>query len=169
MSKQPISNWEDRKQHLSFWWATVGGVGLLKPAPGTWGSFAALIAGYMLIDAGASAAMLLAAVALITVVSMRAIDDIEAKSGIHDAPEIVIDEVAGQWIALLPLLYFPSSYLAYGIAFVLFRIFDIIKPWPIGPLDRKVSGGFGVMIDDIVAGCFAALILYALLYFHLLQ
>ena len=165
MSKQPISNWKDRKKHLSFWWATVAGVGLLKPAPGTWGSLAALLLGYGLIEAGISAAWLVVVVILLTLASVRAIDTIEAKSGIHDAPEIVIDEVAGQWLALLPLFYFQPTLIGYGLAFLLFRLFDIWKPWPIGPLDKKVSGGFGVMIDDIVAGLIAAALLYAILSF----
>lgn len=168
MAKQPISNWSDRYKNISFWWSTFFGVGLFKPAPGTWGSLAALLLGYAMITAGLSLPSLLVITLLVTVVSIWAINDIEAKSGIHDAGEIVTDEVVGQWLALVPLYFFAPSLAAYGTAFVLFRLFDIWKPWPIGPLDTKVSGGFGVMVDDIVAGIFAAAVLALLLANNLL-
>lgn len=162
MAKQPINSWPDRKQHISFWWSTFFGVGLLKPAPGTWGSLAALFVGYLLISNGISLVALLVLTGIITAVSVWAINDIEKKSGIHDAGEIVIDEVAGQWLAFVPFYFFSADLMAYAIAFVLFRLFDIWKPWPIGPLDKHVSGGFGVMVDDLVAGGFAALVLWGL-------
>ena len=77
--------------------------------------------------------------------------------GFADSPAIVIDEVAGQWIALLLV---PADPVAYGMGFVLFRLFDVAKPWPIGLIDRHVKGGFGVMLDDVVAGGIAALVLW---------
>ena len=168
MPKRPINEWEDRQKHLSFWWSTFFGVGLIKPAPGTWGSLAALLAGYIFIVTGLPIWGLIALILVVTVFSVWAINDIEAKSGIHDAGEIVIDEVAGQWIALVPFYYFPNNILAYGLAFALFRLFDIWKPWPIGPLDKRVSGGFGVMVDDIVAGLFSALVMTLLFFFNLI-
>ncbi|MEX0299903.1 MAG: phosphatidylglycerophosphatase A [Kordiimonas sp.] len=168
MAKQPISNWPDRYKHLSFWWSTVFGVGLFKPAPGTWGSLAAVVLGYALIENGFSLIALLVLTTLITLISIWAINDIEAKSGIHDAGEIVIDEVAGQWIALVPFYFFTGHVATYLLSFALFRLFDIWKPWPIGPIDKHVSGGLGVMIDDIVAGVFAAMVLWFILYFDVL-
>jgi len=156
MAKQAISNWADRYKHISFWWATVGGSGLLRPAPGTWGSLVGLITGYLLIQNNISVEAFSLLIAIYSAVSSWMIDQIEKQSGIHDAPEIVADEVAGQWLALLPCFFWPTNFLAYSIAFAAFRLFDIWKPWPIGPLDKHVQGGFGVMIDDIIAGIFAA-------------
>lgn len=153
--KQPISNWDGRWASPAFWFATVGGAGLLKPAPGTWGSLVAALLGFSAIMGGISLPIFGIALILVTVLGTIAIDRIENASGIHDAPEIVIDEVAGQWIALLPLYYVGADIVLVVGAFLLFRFFDIVKPWPIGFLDAKVGGGFGVMLDDIVAGLFA--------------
>ena len=84
--------------------------------------------------------------------------------GLHDCPGIVFDEIAGFLVAAAPLL--PALGLSSGPlwawllgAFVLFRIFDVWKPWPIRQLDAKVHGGFGIMLDDLVAGAYAAIIL----------
>ncbi len=155
--KQSLDNWQDRKASPAYWIAVFFGSGLIRPAPGTWGSFAALITGYLLIAAGVSAFVFATAIFVVTIIGTLSIDAIERQTGVHDAPEIVIDEVAGMWLALLPCYYMDTSYALFIAAFVLFRVFDIIKPWPIGWLDRKVSGGFGVMVDDIVAGIFAIL------------
>jgi phosphatidylglycerophosphatase A len=73
--------------------------------------------------------------------------------GHADPGEIVIDEVAGQWLSLVPVAAEPAF---YPVAFVAFRIFDIAKVWPVNVLDRRLEGGFGVMADDIVAGIYAA-------------
>ena len=76
---------------------------------------------------------------------------------------MVIDELCGQWIALIPLAFFSptENWLAdYLMAFLLFRAFDIMKPWPIRWIDRYVQGGAGVMLDDVLAGIFSALVIY---------
>jgi phosphatidylglycerophosphatase A len=88
--------------------------------------------------------------------------------GVHDHGSIVWDEFAGFWITmgLVPLLNIPTDdwkWLFTG--FVLFRFFDMVKPWPIGWLDKRVHGGLGIMIDDIVAGIMAAVALYAVAHF----
>ena len=88
--------------------------------------------------------------------------------GVHDYGGIVFDEIVGYLIAAAPLLAFPQlSTLGFAaalmLAFALFRLFDILKPWPIRALDRNVHGGFGIMLDDAIAGVFAALPLWALL------
>lgn len=153
--KQSLDSWQDRWQSPAFWVAVFFGSGLIRPAPGTWGSLAALLAGYGMIAAGATLLFFIVAIVLVTLLGTLAINRIEASSGIHDAPEIVIDEVAGMWIAMVPYYFLPASPYPFVVAFILFRIFDILKPWPIGWLDQKVGGGFGVMIDDIVAGVFA--------------
>jgi phosphatidylglycerophosphatase A len=80
--------------------------------------------------------------------------------GIEDPAEIVIDEVAGQWLVLVAA---PPSPLAYSLAFLLFRIFDIWKPWPVRWAERRVKGGLGIMLDDILAAVYAALLLLVLL------
>ena len=72
--------------------------------------------------------------------------------GVHDHPGIVWDEFVGYW---LTMLFAPSGWIWLVIGFVLFRVFDILKPWPIGWADRRVSGGMGIMLDDILAGIYA--------------
>ena len=153
--KGTLSSWDARRQSPAYWLAVLFGAGLLRPGPGTWGSLAALVAGYGLIATGLNMVDFIAAIIAVTLVGTVVIDRIETNSGVHDAPEIVIDEVAGQWVALLPIYLLPADPILFVAAFVLFRIFDILKPWPIGWLDRRISGGFGVMVDDIVAGIFA--------------
>lgn len=157
MAKQTLSNWSERFKKPAYWWSVGFGSGLIKPAPGTWGSLAGLFIGWLLLQLPFAAISLLLATTITTLVSVFAINQIERKTGIHDAPEIVIDEFAGQWIALLPLALTEFSFIDLASAFILFRFYDIIKPWPIGWLDKRVSGGFGVMIDDLVAGLFAAI------------
>jgi phosphatidylglycerophosphatase A len=76
-----------------------------------------------------------------------------------DPSEVVIDEVAGQ---LLALALVPPDWLSYALGFLFFRVFDILKPGPIGWADRKIKGGLGVMLDDVIAGVLAGLLLYAL-------
>ena len=83
-------------------------------------------------------------------------------SGQADPGAIVIDEVAGQWIALLPVA--TTVWWQWALGFALFRFFDIFKPWPVGWADRRVKGGFGVMIDDVIAGAYAGVILYGLMF-----
>ncbi len=78
------------------------------------------------------------------------------KNGVHDPGSIVIDEVAGQWLTLLAA---PLNPLAYVMGLIAFRVFDILKPWPIGWLDRHVRNGLGVMIDDVVAAIYAGALL----------
>lgn len=81
--------------------------------------------------------------------------------GVHDHPGIVWDEIAGY---LLTMLAAPTGWIWVLFGFVLFRLFDIWKPWPINWLDRRVAGGLGIMLDDLVAGVFAALVLQAVAY-----
>ncbi|MDQ6648205.1 MAG: phosphatidylglycerophosphatase A, partial [Pseudomonadota bacterium] len=90
--------------------------------------------------------------------------------GVADHRSVVWDEFIGQWIALIPLVGFtaPGVTGLHGwmllTGFVLFRIFDVWKPWPISWLDRRMKGGLGVMIDDVVAGIFAAIVLAVVMY-----
>lgn len=152
--KQRLDTWPDRHKAPAFWLAVFFGSGLLRPAPGTWGSFAALIIGIWMVQTF-DLSIFLTAIVIVSIAGTFAINSIEKQSGIHDAPEIVIDEVAGMWLAMIPFYFMEPTWWGFATAFLLFRLFDIIKPWPIGWLDKRVSGGFGVMIDDIVAGIFA--------------
>ncbi|MGS4943858.1 phosphatidylglycerophosphatase A family protein [Meridianimarinicoccus sp. RP-17] len=145
--------------------ATLGGVGLMRPAPGTWGSAAAIPLGYGLHVAGGFPLLVLATLAVIALGWWAAKAE-AAATGTHDAGEIVIDEAAGVWIALWPLSgglwhagadpwLFPWP--GWVGAFLLFRLFDIWKPGPIGWADRQ-QGAMGVMVDDVIAGVFAAIV-----------
>ena len=148
---------------MAYWWSVGFGSGLLRPAPGTWGSVLGLFLGYLMLLQTQAVWLLIGGAATVTGISILAIGHIERSAGVHDASEIVIDEIAGQWLAMLPLALLPHGWFELGVSFLLFRIFDIFKPWPIGPLDQKVSGGFGVMVDDLVAGVIAAAILSLLM------
>ncbi|MDX1796237.1 MAG: phosphatidylglycerophosphatase A, partial [Hydrogenovibrio sp.] len=80
--------------------------------------------------------------------------------GVHDHGGIVWDEFVGIWLVLLCLP--DQNWLYWALAFVLFRFFDIVKPWPIGWVDQKVDGGLGIMLDDIIAACYSIIIIWAL-------
>ncbi|QZA79077.1 phosphatidylglycerophosphatase A [Deefgea tanakiae] len=127
------------------------GSGLAKVAPGTWGTIAALPL-FALLQMGFSnltiALFCIPAFALgvwASEVTGRAL-------GVSDYGGIVIDEIVAMWLVLCVA---PASIAGWVLAFVLFRLFDVLKPWPIRWLDQYVKGGFGVMIDDILAAVFA--------------
>ncbi len=145
--------------------ATVGYVGLLRPAPGSWGSAAAIPMAWGLHYAGGFPLLAAATLAVFglgwwaTAAATRGREN-------HDPSEIVIDEVVGMWIALWPLSaglwhagvdpwVFP--YPGWALGFVLFRLFDIWKPGPVGWADRR-KDAFGVMLDDVIAGLLAGLV-----------
>lgn len=143
--------------------ATLFGIGHLKPAPGTWGSLAAVIAALVIhIIAGPFA--LIAALFALLIVSHKSVAAYVAKAGDKDPSEVVLDELLGQWIAVLPVSLgawhagAPATALYPGwiAAFVLFRLFDIWKPWLVGRADRKGTP-WGVIEDDLWAGLFAAI------------
>lgn len=152
----------------SRWIATWFGAGLLRPAPGTWGTLAALpvawglhlLGGFWLLAAATVAVFLLGW--WVTVIETRGLDD-------PDPSEIVIDEVAGMWLALWPVslgammqgVAITALWPGWVVAFVAFRAFDILKPGPVGWADR-LHTPLGVMLDDIIAGAFAALVVVVL-------
>ena len=136
--------------------ATWFGTGLTRWAPGTAASALALPAAWLLRTYTGELGLAVAALVLFAI-GVWAAAACERRAGVRDSPAIVVDEVVGQWIALLLV---PADPAAYGIGFVLFRLFDVVKPWPIGLIDRHVKGGFGVMLDDVVAGVFAAMVLW---------
>ncbi|HDP89263.1 MAG TPA: phosphatidylglycerophosphatase A [Thioalkalivibrio sp.] len=132
------------------WLAFGFGSGLLRPAPGTWGTLAAVPL-YLLLVQLPFWAYLVVVVASVAV-GVWLCGESARRLHVHDHPGIVWDEFAGFWITMLAA---PAGWVWIGIGFVLFRLFDAAKPWPIRWLDRRVPGGLGIMIDDVLAGIFA--------------
>lgn len=132
-------------------------VGKIRWAPGTWGTLATVPFVYALSLAGPMAYMGVTFVFIF--VGIFAADIYEKSLGEHDCSEIVIDEVVGLMIAMT---WLPMTWQSMVIGFLIFRFFDILKPFPINWLDRKIGGGLGVMIDDIAAGVITNIILQVL-------
>lgn len=136
---------------------TVGFSGLSPKAPGTVGSFVSLLLGILLLQYLHSSTLFLLAI-FITVIAVKQIDLYEKELGIHDSKEIVIDELAGMWVALSICGITSSNIVILSIlSFIFFRIFDIYKPSIIGKVDRNIKGGWGVMGDDLIAGVCAGI------------
>jgi phosphatidylglycerophosphatase A len=131
--------------------------GLSPIAPGTVGSFVALILGIVALEYISLTTMFLISL-LVSVIAVKEIDKYELEVKEHDSKEIVIDEFAGMWIALSIASVAAGDIIAASIAFITFRLFDIWKPSIIGKIDEKVEGGWGVMGDDMIAGFFAGLV-----------
>ncbi|SPH17787.1 Phosphatidylglycerophosphatase A [Defluviimonas aquaemixtae] len=142
--------------------ATFFGAGLLRPAPGTWGSLAALPAAWLIVKAAGPWGLVIATLVVFVFGWGATAVETHGKAD-HDPSEIVIDEVVGQWIALFPIVIGASRagadllalWPGWVAAFLLFRLFDIWKPWLVGWADRR-GDALGVMLDDVVAGVFAA-------------
>lgn len=141
--------------HPAFWLATWFGCGLLPKAPGTWGSLAAIPFAWGLANWGGTPALLTAAAAC-AFIGWWAASVYVRKSGRDDPQEVVIDEVAGQWLVLAAV---PPEPLPYLIGFMAFRLLDIWKPWPASWADQHLGGGLGVMADDILAALYGAFLL----------
>ncbi|WP_394129576.1 phosphatidylglycerophosphatase A [Shewanella maritima] len=136
------------------------GSGLAAKAPGTFGTVAAIPV--FLLLAQLSLPMYLLATFISIVIGIYICDKAAKDMQVHDHGAIVWDEVAGLLITLIAV---PAGWQWLLLGFVLFRFFDILKPWPIKWLDAKVHGGFGIMIDDVLAGIFALGCLQAIAYF----
>lgn len=139
------------------WLACGFGSGLTPVAQGTFGSLAALLPWLLLrqLPLPLYVATLLFGFA----VGVWACHEASRAIGVADHRSLVWDEFVGQWVALLPLLVVDAPWWMIIPGFVLFRVFDVWKPWPICWLDHRVKGGMGVMLDDVVAGVFAASVL----------
>lgn len=134
-------------------WCAFGfGAGLLPWAPGTWGSLLALVA-YALVPP-LPLAVQLGVLAVLALAGGMLVGVSARRLGVHDHPGIVLDEVLGMWLALA---FTPRSLAWWGTAFLLFRLADILKPWPIREIDHRLGGGAGIMLDDVLAAVFAAL------------
>lgn len=145
--------------------ATWFGAGRLKPASGTIGSLAAIPPGVAISYFLGSLGLAVAAMLLLWV-GTNAADAYGKKSGEKDDQAIVVDEVVGLWIAAIPAGINPTLWL---VAFVLFRIMDIYKPWPASYFDKRAGSGFDVMLDDVIAGLYAFLGVASIAYAVLMQ
>lgn len=137
------------------------GSGLIPFAPGTWGTVVAVPIALACSFLGLWG--YLAATLLVCVLGSYTAGYTSAKLKVHDHSSIVIDEVAGYMITMMGITMSLESLLA---GFLLFRLFDILKPWPIRLIDRKMQGGLGIMMDDILAGVFSLVILQWLQAYH---
>lgn len=130
------------------------GTGLARKAPGTWGTLAGLV--FVPLLQLISLPLALAVIAAASVFGVWLCGKVADDLGVHDHGGIVWDEIVGIWITLVLL---PAHWGWWLTGFVAFRFFDILKPWPIRALDRRLGGGLGIMLDDILAGVCAALVL----------
>jgi phosphatidylglycerophosphatase A len=127
--------------------ATAFGIGLLPGMPGSWASLAALPCAWLIRSAGGLAAVGIAAF-IAFALGWWASARVARASHAADPSYVVVDEVAAQWLVLLGA---PFDWRWYAVAFLLFRLFDIWKPFPVSWVDRHVKGGIGIMLDDVVA------------------
>lgn len=149
--------------HPAGWIASGFGSGFSPFASGTAGSAAALVPWLFLREL--PMAWLIGVIVVTFLIGVWASDIVIERLHISDPGVIVWDEFVGQWITLLPLLVWPANWVWIIVGFFLFRLFDVWKPWPCSWADRRVKGGFGVMLDDVLAGAYAAIVLALLLRF----
>lgn len=145
--------------------ATVCGIGRLGPGPGTWASAVAVLVWFVLgrwISGNLQTAVLASLIVLVVAVGIPAATLVARASGRKDPGFIVIDEVAGQWMALL---FAPLSWKTLLAAFILFRSFDIVKPPPVRQLE-SLPEGTGIVVDDVAAGAYALLVMQLVLHFR---
>ena len=155
---------------LGFWHpialiSTWFGAGLLRPASGTWGSLFALPAAWLICNYLGGITSLLVAIILFFALGLWASGTYALATNSNDPSSVVIDEVVGQWLALSFVPILTSNWHSWGwwlLAFVLFRVFDIIKPFPANWIEKHIPGGWGIMLDDLVAGVYAGLVSYGI-------
>lgn len=136
------------------------GSGLFPVAPGTAGTLAAIPLYLLLQDLPVSVYLAVVMVLLLGGILVCAYT--AERLGVHDHPAIVWDEVVGYLITMTAV---PAGWMWVVAGFILFRLFDILKPWPISWFDRRVHGGTGIMLDDVIAGVFAAVVLQVMVHF----
>ena len=140
------------------------GSGLAPKAPGTFGSAFALLFIPLWLFLGFGSSVI--AIVIMSLIGIYICDRTANIMGVHDDGRIVWDEFAGQSITFLPLIYLQQiSWTSVLIGFASFRLFDVWKPWPIRVVDQQVQGGFGIMLDDLIAGVWAALCIISYFYF----
>ena len=143
-------------RRLSKGFATLGPIGYLPKAPGTWGSIAGAGIWYLLTEIIPRFQQYHLTLIIIATIAGIVVSDIVSRGGNKDPKEVVIDEFVGMWIALI---WLPHSLKLTLIALILFRIFDIAKPFGIRRLE-KIQGGWGIMLDDIAAGILSAIVIH---------
>ena len=148
-----------RPRSALHWIAFGAGAGLAPRAPGTAGT-AVAVPIYLAVGT-APPAVYAVAVALLVIAGVWVCGRTARDLGVHDHPGIVLDEIAGFLVAMTAL---PFDWKWTVAGFVAFRFFDIVKPWPVSLADRRVGGGLGIMLDDVIAGALACLALHALRY-----
>ena len=146
--------------HPAGWIALGFGAGLSPLAPGTAGSLAALLPWLLLRELAWPYYLL--ALLLAFGLGVWACGWLVRTLRVDDPSAAVFDEFVGQWLALLPLQWLVGGWWWILCGFILFRIFDVWKPWPVSWADARVEGGLGVMLDDVIAGVYAALLLGAM-------
>jgi phosphatidylglycerophosphatase A len=134
------------------------GAGLVPRAPGTAGSVVGLVAAWLQLGLPLTAQIAVVAVAIVS--GIYVCGESARRLGAHDHPGIVFDEITG--VMLAALVVPVRSFAWFALLFVLFRIFDIAKPWPIRDVDHRLGGGLGIMLDDVMAAVFAAACLLAI-------
>jgi phosphatidylglycerophosphatase A len=164
MSTKYVLDAADRRRLLATpagWIACGFGSGLTPKAQGTFGSLAAIVPWLLMRELSVPAWLTIIVVSF--AIGVWACDVAGRILGVADHRSLVWDEFVGLWITLLPALVAPWWAIVAG--FALFRLFDVWKPWPIAWFDRRVKGGFGVMLDDVIAGLFAGVVLFLILHF----
>jgi phosphatidylglycerophosphatase A len=157
---------------FSYWLATAGGLGKLPKAPGTWGSLAGLALAYLFRNLEFQTVRIGSAEIpafnplfwwiVLSAAGVWAAGRVERSTGRTDPQEVVVDEVSGQWLALLAspaMLSGLAGWKSFLLGFILFRVFDITKPFPAGRAE-SLPGGWGIMADDWIAGGYAAACLW---------
>jgi phosphatidylglycerophosphatase A len=130
------------------------GTGLAPFAPGTFGSLPGIVLFWLTMDYGLY--VQLGVAAGITLAGIWICGESARRIGVHDHGGIVWDEIVGMYLTLLAA---PVSVLGWVLAFIFFRVMDIVKPWPIRDLDHRIGGGVGIMLDDLAAALYAAILL----------
>ena len=136
------------------WLAFGGGTGLMPLAPGTFGSIPGVFLFWLTVDQPLYVQLSIAVVLFLA--GIWICGESARRLGVHDHGGIVWDEIAGMYVTLLAA---PVSVAGWLLAFVFFRLMDIVKPWPIRDLDHRIDGGLGIMLDDLAAAIYAALLL----------
>ena len=147
------------KLNLNTMFVSVFGIGFIPFASGTFGSLAGLIIGYALNLINYNLFFLI--IPMLFILGVIASNTYQKQTGEKDSSVIVIDEVVGQLIAMM---FVMDDYVLVFISFIIFRLFDIYKPWPASYADKNMTGGFGVMLDDVFAGIYTAIFIFLISY-----
>ena len=147
------------KFNLNTIFVSVFGIGFIPIASGTFGSLAGLIIGYALNLINYNLFFIM--IPILFILGVIASNKYQKLTGEKDSSVIVVDEVVGQLIAMM---FVMDNLILVFLSFIIFRIFDIFKPWPASYADTKMSGGLGVMLDDVFAGIYAAILIYLIRY-----